>query len=334
MASSLTKHGTIITAGDLYDHGKQSGFSWIDRNHHRDEKMMRGCNEYIMLSDGLSVHFSDTQELQDLEVESDSQAHFGVKLFLEGNIDATIGKLQIPMPTISKDGTKVRPIASVFSQTKPEKFRRRLKKGERIRKVIATARHSWILDRDLGNEQEAKQILSFTKTHLACRSWTPSPSAIAAAEQILNPPELPTSVYKLYIEIRVLTLLAEAFMQITKKGKSNHSDGLRPQDRARLERIEQFLEATPNTPITTDMLAHHIGTSVNTLQRLYQNVHGTSVSDFVRRWRLQKARAGLEFNGLSIGEASFIAGYTSPANFATAFKREFGISPKDAKTQL
>ena len=41
--------------------------------------------------------------------------------------------------------------------------------------------------------------------------------------------------------------------------------------------------------------------------------------------------ATIERDGLSIGEAAFLAGYSNPANFTTAFRRAFGILPKAIK---
>lgn len=40
----------------------------------------------------------------------------------------------------------------------------------------------------------------------------------------------------------------------------------------------------------------------------------------------------LETESLSIAQASFLAGNTSTANFSTAFKRQSGFSPKEART--
>ncbi len=55
-------------------------------------------------------------------------------------------------------------------------------------------------------------------------------------------------------------------------------------------------------------------------------VHGQS-----DQHRLLRARQALEQEGRSVGEAADIAGYTSAANFATAFKRHFGITPRQCR---
>jgi AraC-like DNA-binding protein len=56
-----------------------------------------------------------------------------------------------------------------------------------------------------------------------------------------------------------------------------------------------------------------------------------TVFDYLRRARLLRARQALEREGRSIIEAAAIAGYTSPANFATAYRRRFGITPRQSQ---
>ncbi|WP_339782023.1 helix-turn-helix domain-containing protein [uncultured Thalassospira sp.] len=54
--------------------------------------------------------------------------------------------------------------------------------------------------------------------------------------------------------------------------------------------------------------------------------YGTTVMDFMCETRLQMARDAMDKDGLTIGQAAYLAGYSSPANFSTAFKRVFGMS--------
>lgn len=56
-----------------------------------------------------------------------------------------------------------------------------------------------------------------------------------------------------------------------------------------------------------------------------------SVFEHLRYMRLERARLALERGDVPIAEAAFLAGYASPANFATAFKRRFGLTPTDAR---
>ena len=67
------------------------------------------------------------------------------------------------------------------------------------------------------------------------------------------------------------------------------------------------------------------------MQTAFKATYNSTIADFSRELRLQNARAAIERDGISVGEAAYIAGYSNPANFSTAFKRFFGLSPSDVK---
>jgi AraC-like DNA-binding protein len=77
-------------------------------------------------------------------------------------------------------------------------------------------------------------------------------------------------------------------------------------------------------------LAKSGGVSQSKMRRLFQMAHGCSVLSYVRKVRLEQARAGLENNLMTVAEAAYLAGYGSPENFSTAFRRQHGISPSEA----
>jgi AraC-like DNA-binding protein len=70
------------------------------------------------------------------------------------------------------------------------------------------------------------------------------------------------------------------------------------------------------------------------LQRQFRSVYGTTVFEFLRECRLQRARQALERDGITVGQAALLAGYTSAANFATAYRRRFGLAPKLARVRV
>ncbi len=76
-----------------------------------------------------------------------------------------------------------------------------------------------------------------------------------------------------------------------------------------------------------DLLARACGMSLRSLQRLCREMLDCSPRDFIRARRMQAARSALEQGGASVTQAAWIAGYSSAANFGTAFKRAFGVTP-------
>ena len=81
-------------------------------------------------------------------------------------------------------------------------------------------------------------------------------------------------------------------------------------------------------------IAREVGMNPNALQSHFRRSYGTTVIAFMRESRLQRARLALERDGVSIKRAAALAGYTSAANFATAFGRQFGITPTQARRAM
>ena len=80
-------------------------------------------------------------------------------------------------------------------------------------------------------------------------------------------------------------------------------------------------------------VAERQGVSTRLLQRLFA-AEGGSLADFIVEQRLLRCRAALEDRaqaGRSITEIALSWGFNDPAHFATAFRRQFGCTPSDAR---
>ena len=55
------------------------------------------------------------------------------------------------------------------------------------------------------------------------------------------------------------------------------------------------------------------------------------VMEYMRARRLEKARLALERGEVGISGAAALAGYRSEANFATAIRRRYGLTPSDLR---
>ena len=176
--------------------------------------------------------------------------------------------------------------------------------------------------------------------------WQPSARIAAVAEQITRAPDLSPLLLHLYLESRALELVGEALASL-----SQHAPGpapapvpapapaaaalrLLPHEHQRMRALHAFLQTDGAMDMSLDALARQAGTNANTLQRHFRAVYGTTVFDFVREHRLQRARHALEQDGLTVGQAALVAGYNSAANFATAYRKRFGMPPKLARARI
>ncbi|WP_341486431.1 AraC family transcriptional regulator [Pararhizobium sp. A13] len=326
---------TQVKAQDFFDRMRKENqsFRLLSDNISSDDTVLSGTFRRTTVRQGLTVHYSDVINLCDLSTESEMHPHLGIKLFFQGGVAASIGDRDIPMARKgARDGRWI-PSATLFSQKHRESFRRRAQIGDRVRKFTIRIFPEWLESGDVFGHSDALALKAFTAEHLASMSWNPSPLLIALAEQAMRPPQLQPFMQKLYLESRTLGIIAEAFGRLASIRSAPAGTGsLRSAERKRLERAEEWLRGSRGCLPTVEELAAEAGVSVNTLQRLFHIAHGTTVFNYVRQLKLEEARLALETEGLSIAQAAFLAGYTSTANFSTAFKRQYGFSPKEART--
>lgn len=76
-----------------------------------------------------------------------------------------------------------------------------------------------------------------------------------------------------------------------------------------------------------EALAERTGTSPRRLSLALKRCTGLTVFDYIREERLKESRRLLLESNSDIATIALSVGYTSGANFATAFKARFGVSP-------
>lgn len=84
----------------------------------------------------------------------------------------------------------------------------------------------------------------------------------------------------------------------------------------------------PSTELHIDHLAARLGSSRALLNEAFRSTLDISVFGWLREQRLQRARHWLARSTLSVQQIASDLGYSSSANFATAFKERFGQSPR------
>lgn len=94
----------------------------------------------------------------------------------------------------------------------------------------------------------------------------------------------------------------------------------------RLRRIDDALEADPGNA-TLAGLAALCGLSVRHLTRAFRATRGQSLGDYIAEKRIDRARHLLA-SGAPVWRAAEATGFTAASNFATAFRRATGYSPR------
>lgn len=75
-------------------------------------------------------------------------------------------------------------------------------------------------------------------------------------------------------------------------------------------------------------LARAVGTNTKRLNDAFRKYAGTTVFDYLRELRMREARRLLAETQLEIQTIASDLGYKNPANFSTAFRERFSVSPR------
>lgn len=97
---------------------------------------------------------------------------------------------------------------------------------------------------------------------------------------------------------------------------------------------QQLLREKMDDPPTLDQLARQVGTNRRRLNEGFQALCGQPVYGWLREERLRLAHQRVGHGGDTFSEISDSLGYSTPANFAKAFRLRFGCSPSELRSQL
>jgi transcriptional regulator GlxA family with amidase domain len=84
-------------------------------------------------------------------------------------------------------------------------------------------------------------------------------------------------------------------------------------------------------PVTMPEVAAAAGVTARALQYAFRRHYDTTPTGYLRRVRLERAHRQLQAadpaTGATIGEIARRWGWASPANFAAAYRKHFGVAP-------
>ncbi|RQT29154.1 response regulator [Burkholderia contaminans] len=86
-------------------------------------------------------------------------------------------------------------------------------------------------------------------------------------------------------------------------------------------------------PPALGALARQVGTHEKRLSRVFRDHLGQTVFEYLRDTRLRAAMHFLAETSMGIGDIAEEIGFSTPGNFATAFRERFGITPSDWRRQ-
>lgn len=264
-------------------------------------------------------------ELADTSCVVELPAALVFNVMLEGNPVFSIGKYRYSMGSINEGG----PLCSVIILAEPEALVRYSKKGAKSKKFSIIVERNWLESR-AKTQEEGDKLRQLFAQHGAFRHWQPSSTIINLAKELFNVGGQTSYSQRLIKESLTIQLLSVCLDEMEQSSQlsipvNSHVSCQFSRDNELRDHVDEMLKQSASL----EQIADSLSCSVSTLQRRFKANYGITVIHYCRHRRLDMAKRALALDGVSIGEAAYIAGYTYPSNFVSAFKKRFSLTPTE-----
>lgn len=99
-------------------------------------------------------------------------------------------------------------------------------------------------------------------------------------------------------------------------------------DISKYKKVKEIITKNMVEPPTLEDLAEEVGLNIKKLKEGFKDHYGMPVFTYLYHYKMEYARNLLDENQQNINEIASEVGYSSATHFIAAFKRKFGITPK------
>lgn len=136
---------------------------------------------------------------------------------------------------------------------------------------------------------------------------------------------------KMYWESKILELLVLQLSQLLNKKYQRKIIALKQLEIDKIYQAKEILINNLVEPPTLMSLAQQVGIHHMKLKQGFKELFATTPFAYLREYRLEVARNLLLENRSSVISVASNVGYSNASHFAAAFKRKYGVSPKNCK---
>ncbi len=164
-----------------------------------------------------------------------------------------------------------------------------------------------------------------------------TPAMQQALQQIISCPYQGIA-RQIYLESKALELISLQLIQLTQSQSgiisSSSSGCLQPDDIERIHQAKSVLEANLENPPSLIELARKVQLNDYKLKRGFKEVFGTTTFGYLQKIRMERGKNLLAERMLTVAGVAQTVGYKSPSRFCDAFKKHFGITPRNYRMSL
>jgi AraC-like DNA-binding protein len=190
----------------------------------------------------------------------------------------------------------------------------------------------------VGNRQgelppELRSLIRPLDQHYYTRVGVITPALRRLLWQILRCP-YQGPVKRMFLEAKALEVAALVLEEETVIQKGHTAPAfLQGENRARIHLAREILIQQLKDPPSLIDLAQRVGLNSRTLKEGFRQQFGKPAFAYLHEYRLEQARCLLESEEMKVAEVAQAIGFANRSHFAEAFRKKYGINPKDYQMQ-
>ncbi|KPU43117.1 multiple antibiotic resistance protein MarA [Oxobacter pfennigii] len=144
---------------------------------------------------------------------------------------------------------------------------------------------------------------------------------------------VPEEIRKGYFKLKILELLL--FLSVADIPRQSEPDKYFTKNQVEtVKEIKKYITNNMDKRITLTELSSKFGIGLTTMKLCFKRVYGTSISAYIKYYRMQAAALLLRQSNDSVMHIAAKAGYENSSKFAAAFKEIMGIPPLKFRKNL
>lgn len=159
-----------------------------------------------------------------------------------------------------------------------------------------------------------------------------SPAQQVVLHQIINKIDN-SPLTQLFIKAKAFELFSLYFSNAEENSNENCPFMSNEETMSQLKQAKDIILEHMADPPSLEELAKTVGLNIKKLKQGFKEVYGAPVFTFLLNYKLEYSKKLLLENKLNVNEIGNKIGYSTSSHFIAAFKRKFGITPKQFTKQ-
>lgn len=137
------------------------------------------------------------------------------------------------------------------------------------------------------------------------------------------------AVENLFLESKVVELVSLFFEKLIERPLSRKISSINSKDVEKLFKVKGIIKENISNVPEIEEISNIVGMSVSKLQKLFKQVFGKSIYQYYLYERMLMARKMLLSRRYTVSEVGYDLGYSNLSHFTKAFRKIFGVNPKE-----